>query len=157
MKKTVSIILTLIIILTLSACGSKSTAPESGSAVPASSGAVDVDLTALSSTMIYSEVYNMVTTPSDYIGKTVKMSGQFALYNATDANGEIIPEQTYYACVIADATACCQQGLEFVPQGNPAYPDDFPEIGSEITVTGTFETYYEGENMYCHLVNAKMA
>lgn len=26
--------------------------------------------------MIYSEVYNMMTAPEDYIGKTIKMSGR---------------------------------------------------------------------------------
>ena len=31
----------------------------------------DVDLTNLSSTMVYSEVYNMMSTPENYIGKTV--------------------------------------------------------------------------------------
>ena len=38
---------------------------------------VDVDLTRLSSTMVYSEVYNMMNAPGDYIGKTIKMTGQF--------------------------------------------------------------------------------
>ena len=40
----------------------------------------DVDLTTLSSTMVYSEVYNMMTAPSDYIGKNVKMKGNFSYY-----------------------------------------------------------------------------
>ena len=41
-----------------------------------SAGKVDVDLTVLSSTMVYSEVYNMLLfTPDSYLGKTVKMMG----------------------------------------------------------------------------------
>ena len=40
----------------------------------------DVDLTALSSTMVYSEVYNMMVTPEEYVGKTIKMSGSFATF-----------------------------------------------------------------------------
>ena len=42
-----------------------------------STDVVDVDLTRLSSTMVYSEVYNMMNAPGDYIGKTIKMTGQF--------------------------------------------------------------------------------
>lgn len=59
--------------------------------------------------------------------------------------------------MIADATACCQQGLEFVPTGSCKYPEDFPALGAEISVTGEFQTYMEGENMYCHLINATLA
>ena len=40
-----------------------------------STDGVDVDLTRLSSTMVYSEVYNMMNAPGDYIGKTIKMTG----------------------------------------------------------------------------------
>ncbi len=45
-----------------------------------STDGVDVDLTRLSSTMVYSEVYNMMYAPDDYIGKTIKMTGQFVYY-----------------------------------------------------------------------------
>lgn len=119
---------------------------------------IDVDLTQLSSTMVYSEVYNMMYTPQDYVGKTVKMNGAFNLYcQRTDENGQPnFDYPIYYACVIADATACCTQGLEFVLDGNFTYPDDYPELGRDITVTGTFETYEEAGDTYCHLVNATM-
>lgn len=111
---------------------------------------IDVDLTALSSTMVYSEVYNMVYTPEEYIGKTVKMSGMFVAYTNDDET------QYYPAVIIADATACCSQGLEFVLEGNPVYPDGYPEAETDITVVGTFETYEEEGNTYCRLQNAKI-
>jgi len=139
MKKLICFVLALAMLFALNACGSEGSA-KSGSPV-------DVDLTALSSTMVYSEVYNMMYTPEDYIGKSVKMSGQFAIYQASE-------DLIYYACVIADATACCQQGLEFVIDGLK-YPDDYPELGDEITVSGEFQTYMEGDTQYCHLVNAQ--
>lgn len=126
-------------------------ASKNATAVPAK---VDVDLTKLSSTMVYSEVYNMMAAPEDYIGKTVRMSGQFALYQATDANGQPVPDQIYFACVIADATACCQQGLEFILSGDAKYPNDYPELGTFITVVGEFQTYMEGDYQYCHLVDS---
>lgn len=42
-----------------------------------------------------------------------------------------------------DAAACCAQGLEFEPESTLSYPDDYPEPGAEITVTGTFDSYRE--------------
>ena len=111
---------------------------------------IDVDLTALSSTMVYSEVFNMINSPENFMGKTVKMNGVFALYHdeATDNN--------YYACIIADATACCSQGIEFVLTDDYTYPDDYPEIGGDISVEGVFDTYQEGDYTYCTLRDAKI-
>ncbi|MBQ1351277.1 MAG: hypothetical protein IIY71_00975 [Oscillospiraceae bacterium] len=112
---------------------------------------IDIDLTALSSTTVYSEVYNMMVSPEDYIGKTVKMDGQFALYH------DETTDNYYFACIISDATACCSQGIEFVLTDEYTYPDDYPEEGGEICVTGVFDTYQEGDNTYCTLRNAKLA
>ena len=161
MKKVICALLALLMIVTLVGCGTNENASSSsGQGTEASqkenSNSVDVDLTKLSSTMVYSEVYAMMTAPKDYIGKTVKMNGQFALYQATDANGQPVPDQIYFACVIADATACCQQGLEFVLAGDYNYPDDYPELGTDITVVGEFQTYMEGTQQYCHLINAEL-
>lgn len=100
--------------------------------------------------MVYSEVYNMKNAPGDYIGKTIKMTGQFVYYENPDTKDQ------YFACIIGDAMACCSQGLEFVVTGKHTYPDDYPELGSEITVSGTFELYGEGDNRYCRLVDAEM-
>ena len=115
-----------------------------------STDGVDVDLTRLSSTMVYSEVYNMMYAPDDYIGKTIKMTGQFVYYENPDTKTQ------YFTCIIGDAMACCSQGLEFVLTGKHTYPDDYPELGSEITVSGTFELYEEGGIRYCRLVDAEM-
>lgn len=114
------------------------------------SGELDVDLTTLSSTMVYSEVYNMMYEPNRYVGKRIKMDGQFAVYE--DSNTGAV----YTACIIMDATACCSQGLEFVLAGEKTYPDDYPELGAEITVTGIFQLYDENGTTYCHLVDAEM-
>lgn len=149
MKKIISLILICVLMYTLCACG-KSPDETPSTETDAQSVSVDVDLTKLSSTMVYSEVYNMMVTPDNYIGKTVRMRGQFALYENTQS-GEI-----YFACIIADATACCSQGLEFVLEGTHAYPQDYPELGTEITITGEFGTYEEDGYLYCHLTDAKM-
>ncbi|MCR4667884.1 MAG: hypothetical protein K5774_00740 [Clostridia bacterium] len=122
--------------------------PETGQGEPAEG--IDVDLTVLSSTMVYSEVYNMMSSPEDYIGKTVKMKGMFTYYHdsATD--------KYYFACVIQDATACCAQGIEFILTDDYTYPDDYPEIYDEICVAGVFDTYTEGDYLYCTLRDATL-
>ena len=148
MKKTLSVLLCLVTLLFASACGKSTSAPvvTTEMAAPAPGNAVDVDLTQLSSTMVYSEVYAMMTEPENYIGKTVKMHGNFA---TQEYNG-----QRLYACIVQDATACCAQGLEFEPESTLSYPDDYPEPGAEITVTGTFDSYREevDRNTYIYLV-----
>ena len=112
--------------------------------------AVDVDLTALSSTMVYSEVYNMMTTPDDYLGKKIKMKGAFSYFKDENTGNE------YFTCIIQDATACCAQGIEFVLDGDHKYPDDYPELLTEVTIEGVFDTYMEGQYRYCTLRNAKL-
>ncbi len=109
-----------------------------------------LDLTTLSSTMVYGEVFNMLNNPDAYIGKTIKMEGQFNIFQ------NIMTEQVYTACIISDAAACCSEGIEFVLAGDAVYPDDYPELTTPITVTGTFETYEEDGMLYCHLVDAVM-
>lgn len=111
---------------------------------------IDVDLTVLSSTMVYSEVYNMIFLPENYIGKTVKMDGIFALYY------DEVTYENYFACVIADAAACCSQGIEFVLTDDYIYPDDYPKEGEDICVVGVFDTYQDGGYTYCTLKNARL-
>ncbi|MBO7377107.1 MAG: hypothetical protein ILO42_01470 [Clostridia bacterium] len=109
-------------------------------------GKIDVDLTSMNSTMVYSQVYDMMTTPDDYLGKTVKMTGTFNFGKGDD--------RYYFACIIRDATACCAQGIEFVLKDPKRFPDEYPAVNQEITVVGIFDTYYEGEYRYCQLSDA---
>lgn len=136
------ILLLLALLLTLSACGKE---PETA-VTESTQGKVDVDLTALSSTMVYSEVYNMLTAPENYIGKTVKMTGGYSSF-LDESTGAV-----YRVCMIADATACCAQGMEFVLKDGMEYP----EMETDITVVGTFQLYDENGTTYCHLIDASI-
>ncbi len=173
MKKGLAVLLSLMFLLSVSGCGDEpSTVPaeSTGKTAPASedtpradaetetsatgkADAIDVDLTQLSSTMVYSEVYAMASEPGQYLGKTVKMRGLFA---TQEYNGARL-----YACIVQDATACCAQGLEFEMADELVYPDDYPEPGTEVTVVGTFDSYKEEAdgNYYLYLVlrNARFA
>lgn len=107
----------------------------------------DLDLTELSSTMVYSEVFNMLNEPDNYVGKKIKMRGAFGYYIDDEDN-------YHFGCVIADATACCAQGIEFVLTDELVYPDEYPEIGTEITVIGDFDYYFDGNFINAVLYDA---
>lgn len=104
---------------------------------------VDLDLTRLSATMVFAEVAAMVRTPEDYLGKTVRMAGSLAVH---EANPELGIDY-FYTVVIQDATACCQQGMEFIwTEGT------LPEAGTGLVVTGTFAEYDCGGLPSYHIV-----
>ena len=131
--------------------------PEEPEQTQTSADGVEVDLTVLSSTVVYSEVYNMLyNDPAHYLGKTVKARGGFSIYQLV-TDGVLQPDPVAYACIIADATACCAEGMEFVPEGDLTYPEDYPELGAEITVIGEFQSYEENGMTWYHLVNARLA
>ncbi|MCL2078804.1 MAG: hypothetical protein FWH17_03055 [Oscillospiraceae bacterium] len=154
MKKYVSLFLALILIFIVTlGCENK------GSPQPDSNGLdshnttdagsknidVDVDLTALSSTMIYAEVYNIMTNPDDYMGKRIKMRGPYyASY--FDETGSY-----YHYVIVEDAAACCMQGLEFIWNGEHIYPDDYPQDKAIVEIIGVFGSYDELNETYYYL------
>ena len=150
MKTPLTALLLAVLLLTLCACGGEeqasAPAPESNSEAASAPAAVDLDLTQLSSTMVYSEVYNIMMAPEDYVGKVIRMNGECvsAYYEPTDA--------TYYSIIIQDATACCAQGIEYVLTDGQTYPED----GGNATVTGRFEPYDEEGTTWYHLVDASV-
>ena len=154
MKKLFCVLLAALLLCTLTACGHEDTAQKPAAEAAEDTAALDIDLTVLSSTMVYSEVYSMMSFPDDYIGKTVKMKGQFVIGYVYNTDGTPDESTARFACVIADATACCSQGLEFILTGEHTYPDEYPELGAEITVVGTFEWFEEDGCRYYRLGNA---
>ncbi|MBQ8962066.1 MAG: hypothetical protein IJ071_12785 [Ruminococcus sp.] len=116
-----------------------------------SNGDVDIDLTQLSSSMVYGQVYDMVYSSENYVGKKVRAKGNFSYYKDPDNGNE------YFAVLISDAAACCSQGIEFVlADADAVYPDDYPPLNTEITVEGSFNYYKENYSTYCQLQNATM-
>lgn len=172
MKKNILAFISILLLFALSACsGQASTSSESSSILtvpdipisesiassqavtPSSSeqvsnkqaGSIDIDLTQMSGNMVYAEVYNMMFSPQGNLGKTMKIKG---LYNASfdDAN-----KKYHHAVIVTDALACCSQGIEFVWPGEHIYPEDYPEVGAEIEVTGVFTEgvyNYDAETQY---------
>ena len=105
------------------------------------SGIVDYDLSNMNANMIFAEIFNLVLMPDEYIGRTFRMKGNFAVYvNETSGN-------KYFSIIIPDATQCCQQGIDIICLGDMKYPEDFPKIGSEIMVTGQFNSITTDEGL----------
>lgn len=182
MKRLLCLLLAALTFFGLGACGEKSGAPTVETAFPTTASeepkplqtlpletgereqtapttdtaeSTFVDLTALSSTMVYAEVFAMMSSPEDYVGKTVKMQGIFSkgqLYAA----GSLNDGGTVFACVIQDATACCAQGIPFELAGDRSYPQDYPELGDTITVVGTFEIHQQEGMEFCRLRDAEL-
>lgn len=112
-----------------------------------------IDLTQMNSNMVYVVMNQMNMNPSEYVGKTVILQGNF------DTLFDEGTQKQYHYALMTDETACCSVGLEFVwDDGNHVYPDEYPEPGEMIKVTGQFETYMdEGVNfLYCRLSNATL-
>lgn len=105
---------------------------------------IDVDLTTLSAIMVYAEVFNIVSNPEAYEGKTIRMNGPCFTYENPDT-GEV-----FYAVIIQDATACCTQGLEFILADGYTYPapDDM------ITIVGEVEVFEDFGFTFCRIKNA---
>lgn len=158
MKRLVGILMLVVVMMSFTGCSMGcsqnekqasdssdiNTASKDSVAEKTATGGVDVDLATLSSTMVYSEVYNMMRAPEKYIGKTIKMKGAYNLYH------DEVTGNDYYTCLIADATACCQQGIEFDLIDKSRTLNQ----GDNICVSGTFDTYKEGEYTYCVLRDA---
>lgn len=119
---------------------------------PAAPKKIDIDLSRMSGTVVYGMVYQMVTTPEKFIGKHVKMKGVFSSYYDNET------KQRFFGCVISDALACCSQGLAFELAKPRKFPEEFPEEGAPITITGDFDLVKEeDEGSYPIIRNATMS
>ena len=112
---------------------------------------LDIDISRMSGTMVYGQVYQMVMYPSKYLGKHIKMKGIFSSYYDEEL------ERRFYGCVIQDALACCSQGLAFELAKPREFPKEYPVEGATITITGDFDfESNEGGGGFPIIRNAEM-
>ena len=142
----------LLLILILTGCGQRQPADMQN---VLSSGAsereekaqpYDLDLLSCGPREVYSAVFRMMNQPEEFIGKRIRMVGVLACYP--------YPDHTVYGCIIADATACCKDGMEFVLAEDR--PENYPPPGSEIVVSGYYETYPAGDFTFCRLSGCRV-
>lgn len=92
---------------------------------------IDLDLSKLNYNLAYAQIFEIMINIDKYLGKTVKIKGNF--YSSFDEDLLV----RHYSVLIWDATACCQTGLQFILRGEHEYPADYPEEMCEIEITGT--------------------
>lgn len=108
------------------------------------SQADNLDLTQMSSTMIYAQVYNIVQDADIYFGSTIKMSGEFMTVH--DDTEDI----DRYCCIVKDETECCMTGFELQFDGEFTPPEE----GAKITVEGQLDFYEQEGARYLFLGHA---
>ena len=148
MRKTAVIVVTCLLAAAFSVCPFCGARAET--AAPTEPPVIDMDLSRLSGTFVYAQIYNLMTDPEPWLGKIIRVAGYYSFYD--DQEHGIV----YHACIVPDATACCAQGIEFVRAGEHNWPGDYPEDGAGITVTGRLEIYEENGYSYLHLVDAEL-
>ena len=92
----------------------------------------------------------MMMEPMAYEGQTIKMDGNCAIYTDEETGN------TYYTCVVQDATQCCSQGLEFLLDSEQYALEDYPADGDPIVIKGTFSTYEEDGGTYITIKDSVM-
>ncbi len=138
------LIFLLVIAVVFTACSSKSQEIKEHDEF---SDDIDYDLTQMSETMVYSQIFDLVSTPFEYEDARFVIEGN--LIESEDLNtGEI-----FYAIFIEDAAACCSQGLEVV------FTQDFeiPTLPKSVVLTGTIKSYSYNDYDYAFVVAEDIA
>ncbi len=165
MRKTLLIVCLILTLFTLSSCTSsgassaqeteKASVTETPAPTPTEAPTpeplvIDLDIAGMSGTIVSSQMLQIMTSPDDYLGKVLRISGYYSRFE------DPVTHKVYHSCVIPDATACCSQGLEFVLREAPDNLAGYPEEGTNITVSGRLDSYLEDGYMYLTLTDAEM-
>lgn len=100
-----------------------------------------LDLSRMSPTMAYAQLYNIFMEQEKYVGQTIKMRGQ---YVAMRDENEVAK---YHFVMVYDNAACCQLGMEFLM--TPA--ENLPKDNSLIELTGVFDICNDAGEKFCVL------
>jgi len=107
----------------------------------ANADGIDVDLSALSSTMLSAQYNNIMTSPNRYIGKTIKVRGSYAAFFSEAAGG-----YRHYV-ITKEGDDCCTEGFEFIWSGE----HEPLEEGVKIEAVGVFSSYEEAGRTWYYL------
>ena len=93
------------------------------------------------------ELTQMMRDPEAWAGRRIEVQGKFNY-------GEKTGRATVIVC---DSTGCCETGLTFVCAEERRYPEDYPALYSDITVSGRFETFDGPDGPDCRLADAQLS
>ena len=93
---------------------------------------VDIDLVAMSDTMVYAALLNIMRNPIPHLGQTIRVGGSYQPFFWHETG-------SYYHFVVVEGQAgCCPQRMEFMRGDDYVFPADFPAEGAMIEVIGVF-------------------
>ena len=168
MKKLFALLLALMMLLSLAACGAEdeNAAGEGGDEDltrgelplmegeapdrPAASDEtvldpadLDLDLSICQPEEVYHEIEHFNIDPSGYVGLRLRVTGELSRFVSHD--------KTFYYIGVRDEDGCIEN-LELRFPGDGSEPEGFPEDGSVITVWGRLGTYTaqrDGKDRLC--------
>ena len=154
MKKILALLTALLLLLSLTACGSAETAdtkealtrdgiPGSGSSAPSDPSQLDLDLSSLQQEEAFRELEHLNLDPSGMAGLRLRLTGEVL---RTESHGK----QFCYVC-LRDEDGCVEN-LELRFPGDGSLPADFPQEGETITVWGVLDYYStqrDGKDVNC--------
>ena len=111
-----------------------------GSAEPV----VDVDLSACSRGITYAQMIQVCNAPGEYDGKVFRLNGKFN-YAVTQSTAKII---------FSDNSGCCELALPFDTAEALTYPDDYPPLYSDITITAWLTVDRSNPDLSCRFSDA---
>ena len=109
-----------------------------------------LDLMALNTLMRNARIHDIQTRPEEYIGTRMIVSGQYhAVYS------EILGRYRHLILLPGGDACCPSVAIEFVREGDHAFPDDYPEFETMVHVQGVLSTFRhwheESEILYIYL------
>ena len=150
MKRIVCLLLSLLLLLSLCACGGGETRTmpelESGEfSGPEDTSEPDLDLTACHDPEeAYLELEHLNRDPTGYLGMSMRLQGVFSMY---ESHGK-----TFYYCGVRDMDGCVENMELSFPDG---LPEGFPAPGEDVTVRGRVSSYTverNGESYVCAIL-----
>jgi hypothetical protein len=99
--------------------------------------AVDYDFTKYNTQMRESLFNSMVGDPDSYVGKVFRVRSEY-IPHFDDETGQI-----HHFVIVEGLASCGPKPIEFMWSGERVYPDDYPQAGTIIEVTGVLGSYGE--------------
>lgn len=139
MKKTIALLLALLMLLALAACGNSEEGeeeltrggmPETGEVEEPEY--LDWDLSICQPEEAYREIAHYNTDPVGYRGMTLRVAGEFFIF---EDHGK-----TFYYVGVRDEDGCVEN-LELRFPGDGSLPEGFPAEGETVTVWGVMDYY----------------
>lgn len=87
-----------------------------------SNSSADIDFVDMNYNMVSSSIFNILIDADKFLGKTVRFRGEYFETN------DIGADEVFHSCLIYDATACCQTGLQFELPQEKIYPKEHENI-----------------------------